>query len=317
MQDVVRTRSPWSRQDSQGAPRRWASGGSSAATPGRTGRLGECADAAGLQALVPLDDLELDALPLVQRLVSVALDLEKCTNTSSPPSCWMKPYPFSLLNHLTVPSANSRPLLDSPACATGRRNDKARSGRLQRSPRRPEFRRPARRAAIRVLRRSIAIVIGPTPPGTGVIAPAIGSTESKSTSPTRPASVRLMPTSMTDGAGLDHVGGDHAADGRPRRQHVGAAGHRGQVARARVADRDRGAAVQQRAARPACRRCRSGRPRPRRRPRAAISSRSSSSITPAGVQASEPGLVEHEPADVQGMEAVDVLGRVDALEAPA
>src|SRR5882724_6311162 len=29
----------------------------------------------------------------------------KCTNTSSPPSTWMKPYPFASLNHLTVPCA--------------------------------------------------------------------------------------------------------------------------------------------------------------------------------------------------------------------
>ncbi len=45
--------------------------------------------------------------------------------------------------------------------------------------------RPARLcAATRQLRSSTAIVIGPTPPGTGVIAPATSLTESKSTSPT-------------------------------------------------------------------------------------------------------------------------------------
>src|SRR5581483_4384868 len=41
-----------------------------------------------------------------------------------------------------------------------------------------------------------AIVIGPTPPGTGVKYAATSSAPG-STSPTRPASVRLMPTSMT------------------------------------------------------------------------------------------------------------------------
>ena len=44
---------------------------------------------------------------------------------------------------------------------------------------------------------SIAIVIWPTPPGTGVIARAFGSTDSKWTSPLRPSSVRFMPTSIT------------------------------------------------------------------------------------------------------------------------
>src|SRR5665213_1891883 len=40
-----------------------------------------------------------------------------------------------------------------------------------------------RSAACAVLARSMAIVIGPTPPGTGVIAAAISRTASKSTSP--------------------------------------------------------------------------------------------------------------------------------------
>ena len=41
------------------------------------------------------------------------------------------------------------------------------------------------------------MVMGPTPPGTGVMAFAFLLTSSKSTSPQRPLSVRLMPTSMT------------------------------------------------------------------------------------------------------------------------
>ena len=50
----------------------------------------------------------------------------------------------------------------------------------------PAARRPARPcAATRVLRKSTAMVIGPTPPGTGVIAPATSDAEAKSTSPTR------------------------------------------------------------------------------------------------------------------------------------
>ena len=42
-----------------------------------------------------------------------------------------------------------------------------------------------------------AIVIGPTPPGTGVRAFAFFETSSKSTSPTMPLSVLLIPTSIT------------------------------------------------------------------------------------------------------------------------
>ena len=47
----------------------------------------------------------------------------------------------------------------------------------------PRSRRTAIRAACSVLRSRQAIVIGPTPPGTGVIAPATSPTSSKSTSP--------------------------------------------------------------------------------------------------------------------------------------
>ena len=71
-------------------------------------------------------------------------------------------------------------------------------------------------AAVNVLRRSIAIVIGPTPPGTGVISPAT-SAALRSTSPTSfPASSRFMATSMTTAPGFDHVRGHEPglADGR-------------------------------------------------------------------------------------------------------
>src|SRR5256885_2837705 len=57
-------------------------------------------------------------------------------------------------------------------------------------------------AADTVLSSSIAMVIGPTPPGTGVIAPATSRAASKSTSPTRPSSVRFMPTAIPAAPGL-------------------------------------------------------------------------------------------------------------------
>src|SRR5207302_8052867 len=59
-------------------------------------------------------------------------------------------------------------------------------------------------AALTVFAISIAMVIGPTPPGTGVIALAFFDTSSNATSPTRRyprslawSSTRLMPTSIT------------------------------------------------------------------------------------------------------------------------
>jgi hypothetical protein len=47
-----------------------------------------------------------------------------------------------------------------------------------------------------------AIVTGPTPPGTGVILPAIFLTDSKSTSPTIPSDVFIIPTSITKASGF-------------------------------------------------------------------------------------------------------------------
>src|SRR5690606_4112838 len=58
-------------------------------------------------------------------------------------------------------------------------------------------------AACRVLARSMAMVIGPTPPGTGVMAPARSFAASKSTSPTSlPSGRRLIPTSTTKAPSL-------------------------------------------------------------------------------------------------------------------
>src|SRR5690606_21600520 len=63
-----------------------------------------------------------------------------------------------------------------------------------------------------------AIVIGPTPPGTGVIAPATAAASSNATSPTMrdlPASpgTRLMPTSITVAPGL--IQSPRTISGRP------------------------------------------------------------------------------------------------------
>src|SRR6478735_6900875 len=64
---------------------------------------------------------------------------EKCTKTSAPPpSCSMKPKPFSLLNHFTVPVATGRafsvseaPRVETSDCrwfATSRTHETSRAG---------------------------------------------------------------------------------------------------------------------------------------------------------------------------------------------
>src|SRR5918994_7645499 len=58
------------------------------------------------------------------------------------------------------------------------------------------------RAAVTVLLKSIAMVIGPTPPGTGVIQEAFSLTDSKSTSPTNLPDCLLVPTSITTALSL-------------------------------------------------------------------------------------------------------------------
>ena len=61
----------------------------------------------------------------------------------------------------------------------------------------------------------MATVIGPTPPGTGVMLPAISFTAAKSTSPASlPSAIRLTPDVDDAGTGFDHAGRDEfrAAD---------------------------------------------------------------------------------------------------------
>src|SRR5204863_3190290 len=54
-----------------------------------------------------------------------------------------------------------------------------------------------------VFTNSMVMVMGPTPPGTGVIQPATSETPAKSTSPqSLPSSLRFMPTSITTAPGL-------------------------------------------------------------------------------------------------------------------
>src|SRR5579863_2628534 len=96
--------------------------------------------------------------------------------------------------------AGQEPSLDPARAEKGRLRGAGLTG-----PRRHSFQsRPlCREQASSVLRNSMAMVIGPTPPGTGVIAPATFAAASNSTSPISrvlpgsAAGTRLMPTSIT------------------------------------------------------------------------------------------------------------------------
>ena len=130
-----------------------------------------------------------------------------------------------------------------------------------------------------------------------------------------PSSVRLMPTSITTAPGLtmSAVTKRGAADGDD--QHVGAARHGRQVARARVArsSPSRCACSSEQRDRLA-RRCSSGR-RPRPRAPSSADLVVVEQLDHAGGRArAQARAVEHELADALGMEAVDVLGGVDARE---
>ncbi len=100
--------------------------------------------------------------------------------------------------------------------------------------------------AVSVLRSRQAIVIGPTPPGTGVIAPAVSRASAKATSPVSlPSGRRLMPTSMTVAPGLIHspltkLGAPHRGD-----DDVGAAHDGGEIPGARMSDGHRAVGLKQ------------------------------------------------------------------------
>ena len=84
------------------------------------------------------------------------------------------------------------------------------------------------------------MVMGPTPPGTGVIAPAT-SAAAGSTSPHEARALAVQHAVDADvdhrGAGRDPVGLDHGGPARRGDHDLGPAHHRGQVAGARVRDR--------------------------------------------------------------------------------
>ena len=165
-------------------------------------------------------------------------------------------------------------------------------------------------AASMVLRSRHAIVIGPTPPGTGVIALARCAAASKSTSPTSPPSRRLTPTSITIAPSLTQspltiCGRPIAAIRMSARAHTSASSRVREWHVVTVAFAPSSSAA-------------IGLPNRFERPITTASAPSScaptlssSSITPLGVHGRRPGRPSaSSPAD-SGGQAVDVLADVD------
>ena len=98
-------------------------------------------------------------------------------------------------------------------------------------------------AASMVLASSMVMVIGPTPPGTGVIWPATSAQRAKSTSPqSLPSGRRLIPTSMTTAPGLTMSAvTKRGCPPPPPECRPGGVGR--QIPGAGIADGDRGAGV--------------------------------------------------------------------------
>ena len=93
---------------------------------------------------------------------------------------------------------------------------------------------------MRVFSSRQAMVIGPVPPGIGVIQPATSATAAE-VDVADDAGLRARHADVDDrGARLDVVGGDHAGLAGGADEDVGLATHRGEVGGARVGERDGG-----------------------------------------------------------------------------
>ena len=106
---------------------------------------------------------------------------------------------------------------------------------------------PCPPAAASVFAMSIAIVIGPTPPGTGVIAPATGSTSSEVDVSAQSVVGAVDPDVDHGRPGLHVLGGDQLRHPDRGDQDIGPAADGGQIPGAGVADRDGGVTAQQQA----------------------------------------------------------------------
>ena len=191
------------------------------------------------------------------------------------------------------------------------------------APADPRSRRP--RARCSTIRQ--AIVIGPTPPGTGVIAPATCAASAKATSPTS-CDLAVCARHAVDAdvdhgrARLDPVAAHHLGPADRREQQIGAAAHRRQIAGLANGRPSRWRSRRAAAAPAACRRCWSGRSPPLPGRRATRCTVLASMTQPSGVQgtsagrpvASRPALTGWKPStSLRGIDRVEHLLGVDLL----
>ena len=163
------------------------------------------------------------------------------------------------------------------------------------------------------------MVIGPTPPGTGVIAPATALTPAKSTSPTSrvlpssAAGTRLMPTSITQAPGFTQSRLDHFRPPDRGDDDVGAADDIGEVARPRMGDGDGAALLDQQLRHRLADQDRAAdddgvEPRKLAEP---VLEQHQAAERGAGDEA---GQAQRQPAGADRGQAIDVLARVDPVD---
>ena len=164
------------------------------------------------------------------------------------------------------------------------------------------------------------MVIGPTPPGTGVMAPATSDGFVKGDIADEPA-LAVVCRQAIDAhvdhrrARLDPVSAHHLGPADSGNHDIGATDDFGQVASFRMSDGYRGALGRAAAAPSVCRRCSSGRSRPR--PGRRLPEFMLQEIEAAvGRARHECGQPRRQAARVDRMKAVDVLRRIDGRRSP-
>ena len=164
------------------------------------------------------------------------------------------------------------------------------------------------------------MVIGPTPPGTGVIAPAMPCASAKATSPTSldlpsGAGDPVDADIDDDGARLDPVAAHDFRPAHRRDQNIGAAQDRREVAAFWNA-RPSPCSSRPAATPPsACRRCWSVRARPLRRRSDWAARRATAAGSHRACTAPALGLTAApQTSDILGVKSVDVLARIDRVD---
>ena len=167
-------------------------------------------------------------------------------------------------------------------------------------------------ARIRWVSRS-ALVSGPTPPGTGVMADATSTRRGEVHVADDPPIDQVDPDIDDDRAGLEHRTGDETGPAGRHDHDVGTTDVAGQVARPRVADGDRRVLLDQQER---GRHADHGRTADDGRVAARDLDPGAAQDLDRGVRGGrqEPVVAEPQEAGIERVDAVDVLGRVDGVD---